>query len=134
MIMLLHLLAYVCQCSNAKGGPNSFVTEFTPIAVIQGFVMGSRGQGCPDGMQIVRRREDCQYALEMFTKNRPDKANVEQYYEDSNNYQVGCSLHLGKTGIYNDFHEFSSNAPNFFYSSADSYPVCYEEGIIPDAD
>jgi len=116
-----------------KRGSNSFVTEFTPIAVIQGFVMGSRGQGCPE-MQIVRRQEDCQYALEMFTKNRPDKADVEQYYEDSNNYQVGCSLHLGKTGIYNDWHEFSSNAPTFFYSSADSYPVCYEEGIIPDGD
>jgi len=126
MIMLLHLLAAFLQCSGA--------TEFTPIAVIQGFVMGSRGQGCPDEMQIVRRIEDCQYALEMFTKNRPDKANVKQYYEDSNNYQVGCSLHLGKTGIYNDFHEFSSDAPTFFYSSADSYPVCYEEGIIPDGD
>jgi len=115
-----------------KKGPNSFLTEFTPIAEIQGYVMGARGQGCPSGMQIVMRQEDCEYALRMFTQNRPDQATVELSYEDSSNYQVGCSLYLGYTGVYNDMHEFSSNAPNFFYSSADSYPVCYEEGTRPD--
>lgn len=112
-----------------KRGENTFAKEFTPIAEIDGFVVGARGQACPDQQSIVIEA-DCEYAVRMFTENRPDPATVEMSLEDNIQYQIGCSLNLGQVGIYNDFHMFADNSDQSFKSDPNSYPVCYKEGVI----
>lgn len=112
-----------------KRGPNTFTKEFTPIAEIDGYVVGARGQACPEQQAIIRKA-DCEYALRMFTKNRPDPATVDMPLEDNIQYPTGCSLNLGQVGIYNDFHMFADNSDQTFKSDPKSYPVCYKEGVI----
>jgi len=111
-----------------KRGENTFTTEFTPIAEINGYVMGARGQGCPD-QQVIVQEKDCAYALRMFTRFRPDGATVDQSLKDDINYPVGCTLNFGREGIYNDFHAFADNAEHTFKFGPNSYPVCYKEGV-----